>query len=402
MYKEIKKNQKPKLWTRDQFFISKLREFQDNQKTDILLNCSGCGPLIRSVGLFEVFIQMINQLKKINQNDSQIDQSSFKDTKREFVENIIYYYMLCQHEQAQLTHFGFQGQVSILLLSFIQIKLILQQSLFKKNPNLFHAVRELVIEFRGQHFANIIKAYFEQEVDVNQLIIQVHELASRKQLEKFNYNWESYLNINKHFDSKKSKRKETLENNIMLLYYSLFYQNNNGQFNWEDTEFVNYLLKKRRIFCESLNQNIYYPNHNSIQFVWKNQFIPPEEYDKILQNVYLKADTEQYAPDVLFLAFHTLSKGRKSNMDIFDILLETCLINFNSNLHGPILATILSSYDFNYHENYVNQEIKNRDDFMNHFLRMDLKTFDIKNRMLFSSYFLNKIICNQEQLKNFK
>ncbi|KAL4453996.1 hypothetical protein ABPG74_003879 [Tetrahymena malaccensis] len=134
MYKEIKKNQKPKLWTRDQFFISKLREFQDNQKTDILLNCSGCGPLIRSVGLFE--------------------------------------------------------------------------------------------------------------------------------------------------------------------------------------------------------------------------FIPPEEYDKILQNVYLKADTEQYAPDVLFLAFHTLSKGRKSNMDIFDILLETCLINFNSNLHGPILATILSSYDFNYHENY--------------------------------------------------
>ncbi|KAL4453997.1 hypothetical protein ABPG74_003880 [Tetrahymena malaccensis] len=395
MYQEIKKNQQPKLWSRNWYFISKLRQFKDDKNIDILQGSCGCGPLIRSVAFFEVFIQMINQLKKINKGVPQIGQKNFKDIKNEFVERIVYYYMLCQHDQAQLTHYSFQGQMCILLLSFIQIKLILRQSLDQRNKNVFQAVKELIIEFRDNHFSKIINAYFEQQVDVNQLVDQVHKLIANKQQENIQYKWQKYLNINRKFIPDVANKKQILENHIMLLYYCLFYQNKNGQFNWEDPDFFNYLLQKEGTQIGYFNQDIYHPNLNSKSL--KSKVIKSlKKYDELLQKPYV-INFEQYAPNILFLVFHILSKQNESNKDIFDILSEACQLNLYSQSHGPILAAILSSYDFNYHVNYINSGNKNRDDFMNHFLRMDLQTFDIKNRMLFSQYFLNKMIKNEEQ-----
>ncbi|KAL4497874.1 hypothetical protein ABPG72_000629 [Tetrahymena utriculariae] len=146
-------------------------------------------------------------------------------------------------------------------------------------------------------------------------------------------------------------KKQILENHIMLLYYCLFYQNQNGQFNWEDPTFFNYLLQKQVTQIGFFNVNLYYPHQNAKSL--KSLAIKSlKKYNEILQNPYV-INFEQYNPDILFLVFHILSKYNQSNRDIFDILLDTCQINLQSQSHSPILAAILSSYDFNYHEKII-------------------------------------------------
>ncbi|EAR92765.1 hypothetical protein TTHERM_00323090 (macronuclear) [Tetrahymena thermophila SB210] len=253
-----------------------------------------------------------------------------------------------------------------------------------RSVGFFEAVKELVIEFRDNHFVKIINAYFGQGVEANQLIDQVHKLTSKKQQEQIKYEWEKYLNIKTNFGSKIENKKEILENHIMLLYYCLFYQNENGYFNWEDPNFFNYLLQQRGCQIRFLNRNIYYPHHNTKTFR-SNKFMSIKKFTQLLLKPYV-INFEQYSPDVLFLVFHILSKDNQSNRDIFDILLDTSQMNLYSQSHGPILATILSSYDFNYHENYINQSKNTREDLMNHFQRINLNAFDAKNQLSLQQY----------------
>ena len=140
--------------------------------------------------------------------------------------------MLDQHDQSSMTHSGMQAQLSMLLLAFIQIKLLIKQLSWPEqlvNRVLAREIKDLVKEFEEEYLEEALTKYAGFAVRLDELKQAISEIAEAK---KDLPTWEKYLNVNTNFGN--LPYEEQARNSLILLYYQLFYRNNRDEYLWED------------------------------------------------------------------------------------------------------------------------------------------------------------------------